>query len=252
MLRLDDVTLCCVDTTNHALAVRALTISRRDISFARTVFLTDALPPGVGAPEGIDVIATERIESRAAYSAFVMKLLLPHVTTSHVLIVQWDGYVANPDTWDRAFLACDYIGAQWFWHKDGMQVGNGGFSLRSRHLLQALQDPRITPGAAEDETICRTFRPLLEQDYGVRFADVGTADRFAFEAAYPVGRPFGFHGLYNFCRVVPPGELAQLAPTFSDAIARSPQLAQLLRNCYALGHGPPSWQSGSASCSSNR
>src|SRR3954462_2885465 len=108
MLRLDDVTLCCVDTTNHALALRALTISRRDISFARTVFLTDALSAGAGPPEGIDVSATARIESRAAYSAFVMKLLLPLVPPSYVFIVGWDRYVANPDAWDRAFLACDY------------------------------------------------------------------------------------------------------------------------------------------------
>jgi hypothetical protein len=87
----------------------------------------------------------------------------------------------------------------------------------------------------EDITICRTFRSLLENDHGIRFADEATADRFAFEAAYPAGRPFGFHGLYNFCRVVPDAELAALAADFSTAIACSPQLAQLLRNCFALG-----------------
>jgi tetratricopeptide (TPR) repeat protein len=47
--------------------------------------------------------------------------------------------------------------------------------------------------------------------------------------------PFGFHGLYNFCRVVPEHDLAELAPRFSDAIARSLQLGQLIRNCIALG-----------------
>jgi len=90
-------------------------------------------------------------------------------------------------------------------------------------------------GTAEDETISRKYRPLLENDYGIRFATEATADRFAFEAAYPVGRPFGFHGLYNFLRVVPADELIALAPTLSDAIACSPQLAQLLRNCAAMG-----------------
>ncbi|HEY4139466.1 MAG TPA: tetratricopeptide repeat protein, partial [Casimicrobiaceae bacterium] len=45
---------------------------------------------------------------------------------------------------------------------------------------------------------------------------------------------FGFHGLFNFCRVVPADELAALAEMFSPAIARSPQLAQLIRNCVAL------------------
>ncbi len=114
-------------------------------------------------------------------------------------------------------------------------MGNGGFSLRSRKLLEALQDPRIRLVDVEDVTICRAFRPLLEQEHGIRFADEALADRFSFEAAYPIGKPFGFHGLFNFCRTVPPAEIAALAPGFSDSIARSPQLAQLARNCSALG-----------------
>ena len=100
---------------------------------------------------------------------------------------------------------------------------------------QRSQDPRISLVDAEDTTIGRTFRPLLEREHGIRFADEALADRFSFEAAYPIGQPFGFHGLFNFCRTVPPAEIAALAPTFSDAIARSPQLLSLLRNCVALG-----------------
>src|SRR5437667_12420981 len=76
---------------------------------------------------------------------------------------------------------------------------------------------------------------MLEREHAIRFADEALADRFSFEAAYPVGTPFGFHGLFNFCRTVPPPEIAILAPSFSDAIARSMQLLQLLRNCIALG-----------------
>ena len=235
MLELPDVTLCCIDTRNHALALRALARSRDAVRFARALLLTDALPPGAAAPEGIDVVSGVDIVSRDAYSEFVLKSLLPHVTTAQVLLIQWDGYVINPAAWDPAFLACDYIGAKWFWHDDGMRVGNGGFSLRSRRLLEALQDSRIVLADAEDTTICRTFRPLLEREHGIRFADEALADRFSFEAAYPIGRPFGFHGLFNFCRTVAPDEIAALAPQFSDTIARSPQLLQLMRNCSALG-----------------
>jgi len=234
MLELPEVTLCCIDTEQPALALRALVRSREGIRFARTLLLTDALPSALARPGGIDVTPVSGIHSRDAYSQFVLKSLLPHVATAHVLLVHWDGYVVNPEAWEPAFLACDYIGAEWFWHDDGMRVGNGGFSLRSRRLLEALQDPRIALVEAEDKTIARTFRPLLERDYGIRYADKALADRFSFEAAYPIGRPFGFHGLCNFCRTVPPAEIAALAPQFSDAIARSPQLLQLLRNCGAL------------------
>jgi tetratricopeptide (TPR) repeat protein len=236
---LHDVTLACIDTANHALALRALEISRRRLAFGRTLFLTDAIPAGVAVPPGIEIVPIGRLASRDDYSRFVLKSLLGHVATSHVLLAQWDGYVVNPAAFDEAFLSVDYIGAKWFWYADAMRVGNGGFSLRSRKLLEALQDPRITLVDAEDVTICRSFRPLLEREYGIRFASEDLADRFAFEAAYPTGLPFGFHGLYNFCRVVPPDELCALVPQLSDAVAASLQLGQLLRNCIALAQWAP-------------
>jgi len=239
MLEIPSVTLACIDTANQALALRALQRSRSGVQFARAALFTDALPEGVVAPAGVDVVPIRRIASRDDYSRFVLKELVDHVHTPHVLLVQWDGYVHNAAAWDPAFLDCDYLGARWFWHEDGHDVGNGGFSLRSQRLLRALKDPRIELVEAEDLTIGRTFRDLLERDYGIRFGSGALADRFAFEAAYPIGTPFGFHGLFNFCRVVPPAELAALVPAFSDAIARSPQLAQLLRNCVALGQWAP-------------
>jgi tetratricopeptide (TPR) repeat protein len=234
MLELPDVTIACIDTANHALALRALERSLRGVRFARALFLTDTIPGDMTVPGRIDTVRIEALASRDDYSRFVLKSLHAHVDTPHVLVIQWDGYVVNPQAFDPAFLDCDYVGAKWFWFDDAMRVGNGGFSLRSRRLLQALQDPRIELVDAEDITIGRAFRPLLEREYGIRYGTEALADRFAFEAAYPVGLPFGFHGLYNFCRVVPPAELAALAPRFSDAIAASLQLGQLLRNCIAL------------------
>jgi tetratricopeptide (TPR) repeat protein len=235
MLELPGVTLCCIDTVNHALAVRALRLSGAGIRFGRTLLVSDR---EVNAP-GVEVDIIPALNSREEYSMFVLKSLGSRIRTSHVLLVQWDGYVLNPGAWRDEFLDSDYIGAQWFWHDDGMRVGNGGFSLRSRKLLHALQDPRIVLTDAEDITICRAFRPLLEREHGIRFASETTADAFAYEAAYPVGKPFGFHGMFNFCRVVPPDELTDLIATFSPAIARSPQLLQLGRNCVAMGLWKP-------------
>jgi tetratricopeptide (TPR) repeat protein len=239
MLQLPGVTLVCIDTANHALALRALALCRTGIRFAKTLFLTDAVPDGTRIADGVEVATIAPLLSRDDYSQFVLKHLLPFVHTEHVLIVQWDGYVVNPGAWDAAFLECDYLGAKWFWHQDTMRVGNGGFSLRSRRLLSALQDPRITLVEAEDTTIGRTFRPLLERDHAIRFGSEALADRFSFEAAYPIGKPFGFHGLFNFGRIMPPPELAALALQFSDGIARSPQLLQLLGNCMAATQWTP-------------
>jgi len=235
MLQLPGVTLACIDTANHALALRALARSSADIRFARTLLLTDKVPDSVPVPAGVEVVAIAPIASRDAYSHFVLKDLRPYIATAHVLLVQWDGYVVNPGAWDPAYLECDYLGAKWFWHEDGMRVGNGGFSLRSRRLLEALEDTRIALVDAEDTTIGRTFRPLLEREHGIRFGSEELADKFAFEAAYPIGKPFGFHGLFNFWQVMPPAELAALVTHFSDSIARSEQLGHLLNNCVTAG-----------------
>ncbi|MEP6942300.1 MAG: DUF5672 family protein [Betaproteobacteria bacterium] len=230
MLELPGVTLCCVDTVNHALALRALRLSSQGIGFGATRFITDRVVDDAG----IEVRLIEPLRSRDEYSQFVLKSLLAHVDTPHVLLVQWDGYAVNPEAWRDDFLGVDYIGAQWFWHTDGMRVGNGGFSLRSRKLLEALQDPRVVLVEAEDVTIGRSSRPLLEREHGIRYATDAQADAFAFEAAYPIGKPFGFHGLFNFSRIVAPDELVALVAHFTPAIARSPQLAQLGRNCLAM------------------
>jgi tetratricopeptide (TPR) repeat protein len=238
LLALPDVTLLVADTANHALAARALARSTAGIRFARAVWLTDAVPPGVDVPGGVDVVAIPPIASRHAYSQLMLKGLAPHVATSHVLVAQWDGFVLRPEAWDPAFLDCDYLGARWYWHTDGMDVGNGGFSLRSRRLIDALADPRIEGDAAEDDLLARTFRPLLEREYGIRFGAAALADRFSFEVAHTAPRTFGFHGLYNFARVLPAADTAALAPLFSDDVARSPQCAQLLRNARALGQWP--------------
>src|SRR5512135_2007397 len=139
MLELPAVTLACVDTAHPELALRALRLSASRIRFARTLFLTDRTHDVAG----FEVRPIAKLDSRAAYSQFVLKDLVRHIDTPYVLLVQWDGYVIDPSAWREDFLACDYLGAKWSWHGAKESVGNGGFSLRSRKLLLALQDARI-------------------------------------------------------------------------------------------------------------
>jgi hypothetical protein len=137
----------------------------------------------------------------------MIKELAAHVRTPHVLVVQWDGFVLAPEAWDPAFLAYDYVGPRWADAEGPASVGNGGFSLRSRALLDALLDPHVVASHPEDVCICQHYRGWLEAR-GVRFAPPALADRFGFERAAPAGPTFGFHGLYNFPRVLAPAELA--------------------------------------------
>ena len=235
MLDLPDVTLCCVDARNHILALRALTRCRSDIRFARTTFLTDAMPADVRIPANIEVIPVGPITSHEGYSRIILKGPYPHVTTSHVLIVQWDGYVAHLGAWTDEFLESDYLGAPWPDRNGGYSAGNGGFSLRSRKLLEALQEdsfPLLTN--TEDVTICGHLRPRLESEFAIRFGQVDLAQRFSFEtdarSAIQGTKTFGFHGLFKLFLIESDEEMVALCPMLSDSIASSEMALLLLTN----------------------
>ena len=236
MIDLPDVTLCCVDTKHHRLAARSLLRSTRDVRFGHVLFLTDALPPDISLPSAIEVRRIDKLESRGSYSAFMLKELADHVETTYALVTQWDGYVVHADTWDPAFLSCDYLGAKWPECPEPFNVGNGGFSLRSRRLLTALRDDRIEPSLNEDQVICGTARSILQGDYGIHFGSAEMADRFSFELDQSIPRSgqrtFGFHGLFNFFFVEHQSELVRLAADFTDDIVRSEFFLLLLRNCF--------------------
>jgi hypothetical protein len=62
-------------------------------------------------------------------------------------VVQYDGMAANKMHWSDDYYNYDYIGAPWpdrfTWIRPEEKVGNGGFSLRSMKLIEALRDPFI-------------------------------------------------------------------------------------------------------------
>ncbi len=145
------------------------------------------------------------------YNRFLTQDLVSHVTTPFVLIFQWDGFVIDPGLWRDEFLDYDYIGAPWGESAvpPGQRVGNGGFSIRSRRLLEALQDPSLDydPSKAEDQLICHRLRPALEARHGIRFAPLELAERFSFEREPPPGPTLGFHGHFNLPQAMPEEDL---------------------------------------------
>jgi hypothetical protein len=229
-LRLREVTVCAADSASPALAARALARSVERCEFADAVLFTDA---AVAGP--FRTVVIEPLRSRADYSRFILKDLPAHVATPYVLVVQWDGYVVDPAAWDPEFLRYDYIGAKWAWHSDGFTVGNGGFSLRSRRLLDAGADPRVSldSGLGEDKILCRLYRRPLEAEFGLRFAPEPVADRFSHERAPSPGATFGFHGLYNLWQYEDDAELVALAARVPDAVLGAEEYGELLAHCFA-------------------
>jgi tetratricopeptide (TPR) repeat protein len=198
-LKLDNVTLCCLDCAYYALAADALGVTLSKCHFAEALFFSDRDCP----VNGVRFVPIERITSSAQYSNFMIHELHEYIDTDYVLIIQYDGFVLNPLAWDPQFLQYDYIGAKISINKRSI-VGNGGFSLRSRRLLRALRDdPEIKRYDAsrepysEDLAICDTYREILESRHEIRFAPEAVADRFSAELTPPTMHNFGFHNLIH-------------------------------------------------------
>lgn len=203
MLDLPDVTLCCVDTRSVPQALYALRQCMARARFGRVLFLGPEPESRHGEPpEGIDWVTIPALTGIQDYNRIVLKDLAAHIHTSHVLIVQWDGFITHPDMWRPDFLSADYIGPPWYHGGHPGMVGNGGFSLRSKRLLDTLASLKnLDATEPEDMVICVQRRGELEREHGIRFASLEMAQDFGREYG-PYRSSFGFHGMLNFAHTM--------------------------------------------------
>jgi hypothetical protein len=188
-----DVTVCAVDCSVPELAARAINKTNQQCRFANSILFSNKSLIG-----DFSSILINDIKSLEEYNLFILNELVKYIKTKYVLIIQWDGYVVNGDIWDNAFFNYDYIGAIWPQHLDGSRVGNGGFSLRSSRLMNAVSRRDFCRSDEnEDEAICRINRSLLENKYRIRFSGEVVANIFSYEQTETLRPTFGFHGLWN-------------------------------------------------------
>lgn len=232
---LSGVTLVAVTSVALEPTVRALDQSIRQASFSKVLLLSHE-PPPKGADRRIEWRRIGRLASRGDYSRFMLKELAGHIETLHALCVQWDGFVLDGTSWNPAFLDYDYIGAPWPHFDDGHNVGNGGFSLRSRRLLEACAELPFEGPDAEDIVISRLCRAFLEK-HGIRFAPETLARQFSYERTPPSGREFGFHGAFNLVRYLSPREALELFRTLEPAMLAPNERWEIFR--WAIVHGRP-------------
>ena len=157
------------------------------------------------------------------YSKYVLYDLHNHVDKDFCLLIQDHAFIINPNAWSDEFFEYDYIGAPWPYSENSyltpydehIRVGNGGFSFRSKKLLEVPLKRDIpfdcTSGDfykhfnannfAEDGNICVHNRHMFIEG-GCKFPSVEVAARFSYETPVPENQgliPFGFH--FN----LPPG-----------------------------------------------
>lgn len=202
-LTLNDVTMVCVDD-NMERGRKAMIECTKNIRFGKAVMLTSGIClewiywPGLAKPEWQwQEEKINPLNSKEAYSAFIINDLHKYITTKHALIVQHDGFVVNAEAWDNEWLQYDYIGALWGEEYSPYRNGNGGFSLRSKKLLELTSRMQLTKTHPEDAVICRELRPSIEREHGIKFAPDDVADKFSYEGYNQrenYNGQFGVHG----------------------------------------------------------
>ena len=180
------------------------------------------------------------IHSAADYSHFMLNIVPHCVDTDATLVIQWDGMPCDRSAWREEFLQYDYIGAPWGHCDPSVAVGTGGFSLRSRKLMQALAalkircDPALPESDAEDVVICRHHRAdFLE--WGCQYAPFELARRFSVENEMKVPS-FGFHGMFNCPRFLLEAELLGCVDELCLRTGRDFFLANFLLACLRSGY----------------
>jgi hypothetical protein len=222
---LKDVTIIMADCVTPGLAARALKHSTSLCDFGDSILFTDKTVTDTS----FRTVSIEPLKSKHDYSRFIIRDLVHLTTTPFVLVAQWDGYVVDPAQWTDDFFQYDYIGARWPHSPDDIKVGNGGFSLRSRKLLETTADPMfwLKENEPEDYLICRLNR-LFMNDRGIRFAPESVAVKFSYEWEQPETTSFGFHSLANFWRHVPDAEIPAVAAALDAGNLKSPACMALM------------------------
>lgn len=194
MKKLSNVTLFGLDCVEISRLIQALEICQRSFQFGAVKLLTSL------ESNNLNVVKIDPINSIEAYNQFMIKKINDYIDTDFALIVQYDGFILNPNAWTDEYLGYDFIGAPWY-ENGQFIVGNGGFSLRSKKLLEILQKDeslQIPANEPEDTFICIKKREYLKSK-GIKFAPIDLARQFALEANEKDGvewtNQFGFHGL---------------------------------------------------------
>lgn len=199
-INLNNITLVSIDGANPDKALKALQYSMKNINFADAKLLSHIRPNNI--PDTIKFIEIEKL-THESYSPFILQQLYKYVDTDFCLTIHDDGFVINPHLWDDNFLNYDYIGAPWFhtipYYGQKYRVGNGGFSLRSKKLINLCKN--LNSSGHEDSTICIRNRDYLESN-GCKFAPVEVAMKFSLEeqideCEFNLNNTFGFHGRGN-------------------------------------------------------
>ncbi len=174
---LPNVTLITVDCLHLARSKACADICQKYFNFGAVKILSSIPDPD---PR---VVSIAPLLNGKVYSDFYINDLWKHVDTPLALTFHHDSFIANPDAWEDNFLNYDYIGPPWYHPGAYNLIGNGGFAIRSRRLMEYAAKNRKKIGGPfepEDLWLCKFVRPFAEKE-GMSWAPVELARRWAKE-----------------------------------------------------------------------
>lgn len=197
-MKIPNISLVIIDTEVYELALRAIRESISRFDFSEVLIFSD----NPNKWPGFSIIQIPKIQNFYEYNNLVINQLYFYLKTDYFVLIQYDGYVLDQSRFSKDFFNYDYIGAPWPWHKDH-NIGNGGFSWRSRRLMEAISTLGYSSknSEPEDDFICRTNRDVLEKKFQYRFASYEVASSFSIEHGLPMCATFGFHGVWHLVRI---------------------------------------------------
>ena len=183
-----DVTLICVDTLDCARDKAALVKCLDKVPFKNVRFIGPCNELNTSMP-------------LSAYSDFCIRHLHEYFETSHCLIVQHDGWICNGSKWQDSFLDFDFVGCIANWSEPSMtgKGGCGGFSLRSRRLMELAS--RIAVNTHPEDVVLSRAKPHGQREdfeaAGMVFAPNSVQRLWGFDNDRYTGE-FGHHRARDF------------------------------------------------------
>ena len=206
-LYLPDVTLTAVTSVKVGPTIMALLYSMREIEFGDVLLITHRRP--FLLPRGIHYRHIRKLKEINDFNHAMIYEVGAYIGTKFMLLIHYDGFVVNPQSWDDEFLKYDYIGSPFprpvddFSYRDVdghiCRVGNS-VSIRSKRLMELPEKAKIPFEADhgffnEDGFICCKNRHLFLKA-GMKYAPLEVAARFGRERELPEHagvEPFVFH-----------------------------------------------------------
>ena len=137
------------------------------------------------------------LTSRRSYSKLLSSTRFwSAMKAQHILIFQTDSALCSMSPWTiNDFLKYDYIGAPWIDRWYGMEVGNGGLSLRkTKTMILITESFKFNETENEDIYFARGTYELAARGLSINIPPVHVAAKFAYEAGkLPRVTSFGVH-----------------------------------------------------------